>query len=66
MGDLADEFVAEDALEAHVALGDLQVGGANAGLADADDALAGGVGLGVARAEGEGLVENEGAHGARW
>jgi hypothetical protein len=60
--DFPDELVTEDAGETHVAFGDLQIGGADAGLSDADEALAIGLGFGLAGPEGEGLVEDEGAH----
>jgi hypothetical protein len=62
--DDADKLVAEDAPEGEVAFGDFEVCGADAGLADADERVAfGGRWVGVARVEGEGLREGEGAHG---
>ena len=58
--------MAEDPLEAHVALGDLEVGGADACAADVDQAVAVvPLGDGVAGVEGEGGVEAA-VLGARW
>src|SRR4051794_23856538 len=61
--DFANKFVARNAFEGHVALGDLKVGRADAGLAHADDRVAvKRVGLGTARLVGKRLVEVEGTH----
>ena len=71
--DLADELVPEHAAEAHVALGDLQVGRADAGLADADERVAEPLrGLRVARVQREGLSKTSArigggyTRGGRW
>ncbi len=48
---LTHELVAEDTAEAHVPIGDFEVGRADAGLPNAHEALAVGGGLGVTRAE---------------
>jgi len=62
--DRADEFVTEDAGKAHVPLGDLQIGRADARAADLDQGVTGfRDGVGVPRFEAEGFVEDEGAHG---
>ena len=50
-------------LSSDVTFGDLDVGCADAGLADFDQSIAGiGRGLGTTRVEGEGLVEDERSH----
>ena len=62
--DVADELVPEHAGELHVAFADLQIGRADAGLANANQRVT--VGLGrveTARFEAEGVIENKGAHG---
>ncbi len=60
---VGDEFMTEDAAEIHVAFADFEIGGADAGAADAQEGVAFGIRrVGVARAEVEGLIEDESAH----
>lgn len=62
--DDADEFMAEDAIEVHVAFAELNVGGADAQKGWTDERFARGEGwLGVIGVEREGIVfEGEGEH----
>ena len=57
--DVGDKFVTEDAPELHVAVSDFQIGGADAGLADFQERVAGGRGgIGPARVEAQRFVED--------